>query len=159
MLLILGFANSWVDFISHCMNLVSYSILINGREGKRFSPSKGLRQGDPLSPYLYLVCSEELSTLMQLAKDEGLIERVRVSRKGPQISHLLFVDDTVLFGEATDPLKKYEEASGQCVNYEKSTAFYSSNTTDQMRELVTQVLNVHVSKNSCLPFVIYTTRD
>ncbi|KAA3483063.1 reverse transcriptase [Gossypium australe] len=150
MLLKMGFANSWVEFIIHCISSISYSII-----RRQFCPFRGLRQGNPLSTYLFLVRSEGLSSLMHLAKEERLGEKVRVSRKGPQISHLLFTDDCILFGEASLKgaqtfkriLKEYEEVPGQCVNYEKSTAFYSSNTTAQMRYLVSQVLNDRNSTN------------
>ncbi|KAG8482089.1 hypothetical protein CXB51_027072 [Gossypium anomalum] len=69
--------------------------------GVKFQPSRGLRQGDPLSPFLFLICGEGLSSLMRLAAREGLLKGVKASRNGPPISHLLFADDCILFGEAT----------------------------------------------------------
>ncbi|KAA3479525.1 reverse transcriptase [Gossypium australe] len=75
----------------------------------------------------------------KLRIEEGSLRKVKASRKGPQISHL-FADDYVLFREATDKgtatfekvLKEYEVCSGQCINYGKSTMFFSSNTTDNV---------------------------
>lgn len=72
-----------------------------------------------------------------MAIAEGLMKGVRASRRGPKISHLLFADDCILFGEVKNRgvrilkeiLKEYEQRSGQCVNFSKSTIFYSSNTT------------------------------
>lgn len=60
----MGFDALWIDLIMRCISSVSYSILINGAIGERFYPSRGLRQGDPLSPFLFLICNEGLSTLM-----------------------------------------------------------------------------------------------
>lgn len=66
-----------------------------------FRSSRGLKQGDPLSPFLFLICSESLSSIMNLAMKEGQLKGVRVSKGGPQISHLLFMDDYVLFEKET----------------------------------------------------------
>ncbi|KAA3487748.1 reverse transcriptase [Gossypium australe] len=121
--------------------------------GSNFKPARGLRQGDPLSPFLFLICSEGLSSLMRLAKEEGLIKGARASRRGPEISHLLFADDCILFGEATDKgarilrdiLNEYEGCSGQCINFNKSTKFFSANTSNEQRDETSLVLGVRSS--------------
>lgn len=82
--------------------------------------------------------------------------RAKVSRRGPRISHLLFVDDSILFREASqrgasalkEVLWEYENVLGQCVNFDKSMAFYSSNTLDSIRNEVSHILNI---KNSINP--------
>lgn len=61
----LGFDRKWVDLILNCITFISYSIIVNGMRGNEFYPSRGLRQGDPLSPFLFLLCSKGLSTLMR----------------------------------------------------------------------------------------------
>lgn len=67
----LGFNEGWIKLVMSCVSTVSYSILINGKSGDHFLPSRGLRQGDPLSLYLFLVCAEGMSTLIQSAENKG----------------------------------------------------------------------------------------
>ncbi|KAA3456919.1 reverse transcriptase [Gossypium australe] len=151
----MGFARSWVELIMKCIKNVSYTVSINGNRGRVFEPSRGLRQGDPLSPFLFLICSEGLSALLRSAKKSGLIKGAKASRKGPEISHLLFADDCMMFGEATeegakvlkDILKVYENCSGQCVNFGKSTVFYSSNTNMEAKDTVSSLLGVRCSSS------------
>lgn len=99
----MGFPRYWVDFIMHCISIVSYFVVLNAEgEGERiFKLSRGLRQRDPLSPYLFLFCYEGLSSLMRMKKQEGLLWEAKVSRRGPLVSHLMFADDCILFGDAT----------------------------------------------------------
>lgn len=97
----MGFASGWIELILKCVKSISYLVSINGRRGDFFRPSKGLRQGDPLSPFLFLLYSKGLSSLMRLMVQEGKIARTRASRTGPLISHLLFVDGCIVFGKAT----------------------------------------------------------
>ncbi|MBA0553809.1 hypothetical protein Golob_012958, partial [Gossypium lobatum] len=92
-----------------------------------------------------LLAYEVLHTFKQ---KEGLLKGAKVCHREPVVSHLLFADDCILFGEASERgagcfkriLKEYEEASSHCVNYEKSTTFYSMNTSIRDRELVTRIL-------------------
>ncbi|KAK5824413.1 hypothetical protein PVK06_019185 [Gossypium arboreum] len=97
----IGFAVEWVTLIMKCISTVSYTVNINGKRGDIFKPTRGLHQGDPLSPFLFLICSKGLSSLIIMSTVEGSMKRVKASRRGPEISHLLFADDCILFGEAT----------------------------------------------------------
>ncbi|KAA3463932.1 reverse transcriptase [Gossypium australe] len=93
---------------------------------------------------------------MRLDIREGVLGGAKVSRRGPKISHLFFVDDCILFGEASVKganvfkgiLKEYKEVSGQCVNYGKSTDFYSSNTFDYSSKIISQILRFIIQKIS-----------
>ncbi|KAH1097956.1 hypothetical protein J1N35_014877 [Gossypium stocksii] len=81
MMLRMGFESSWVDFIMQCVSTASYSISINGERGSLFKPERSLRQGDSLSPYLFLICSGGLSSLMRLAKEEGLVRGAKYAEE------------------------------------------------------------------------------
>ncbi|KAA3460530.1 reverse transcriptase [Gossypium australe] len=151
----MGFARNWIELIMRCVTSVSYAVIINGSRGRTFKPSRGLREGDPLSPYLFLICSEGLSALMRIVKKKGLIRGAKASRKGPEISHLLFANDCMMFGEATekgvrvlkDILQVYESCSGQCVKFGKSTVFYSTNTNEESKAAVLILLGVRSSSS------------
>ena len=79
-----------------CVSTVSYSLLINGEPMGNIKPSRGIRQGDPLSPYLFLLCSEGLHRMIKKAVDIGDIQGVSICRNGPKLTHLFFADDSLL---------------------------------------------------------------
>lgn len=120
----LGFHHTWVSLVMSCVRTVSYSVLINGEPKGFFYPSKGLHQGDPISPYLFLLCAEGLNALLARASKTKTIQGLSISRGGPKLTHLFFANDSVLFCRANmqecnvimDILKKYERASEQQVN-------------------------------------------
>lgn len=133
-----------------CVSSVSYSFLINGGPQGRVKTSRGLRQGDPLSPYLFILCTEVLSGLCDKAPANGSFPGIKVARNCPPINHLLFADDTMFFGKSsptscatlTSILQKYESASGQCINRGKSSITFSSKTTSAAKDRVKRDLNI-----------------
>jgi hypothetical protein len=96
----MGFSRRWVQWIMTCVTTVRYSVKFNGTLLEAFSPTRGLRQGDPLSPFLFLLFADGLSALLKHEVDQNNISGIKVCRRAPGISHLLFADDTLLFFRA-----------------------------------------------------------
>lgn len=99
MMIRIGFDVGWVTNLMQCVSMVSYLVIINGCTGSIFHPNRGLRQGNPLSPFLFLICNDGVSALMRLAINGGLSRGAKASRSDPQVSHLFFADDCILFEE------------------------------------------------------------
>ncbi|XP_040987780.1 uncharacterized protein LOC121235499 [Juglans microcarpa x Juglans regia] len=78
----MGFCGKWIELIMKCVSTVSYSVLVNGKPSCLIKPSRGLRQGDPLSPYLFILCAEGLSSLFDNSDLRGETRGVTVSRGG-----------------------------------------------------------------------------
>jgi hypothetical protein len=112
----MGFSSNWIKLIMMCVTSVHYSILVNGTLTGRIVPTRGIRQGDPISPYLFLMCAEVLSLNMIKADNEGVLAGVPTSKRGPRLNHLFFANDSLLFCRAdmghwnrlSNILKKYE---------------------------------------------------
>ena len=94
-----GFGSLWRKWILGCLSTVSYSIFINGRPRGKFKGSRGLRQGDPLSPFLFTLVADVLGRLIDKAKDSDAIHGFFVGRNKVEVTHLQFADDTLLFME------------------------------------------------------------
>lgn len=149
-LCLLGFHKTWIEWVMECVKTVTYSFLINGSLKGKVSPSRGLRQGDPLSPYLFILCTEVLSGLCKMGEEDGSLPGVRVARHSPPINHLLFVDDTMFFTKMESKscialesiLKKYEEASDQVINLSKSAIIFSSKNPIEVKRRVQRKLKI-----------------
>lgn len=93
----LGFSSAWVVWIMRCVQTVSYSFILNGDPKGKIIPSRGLRQGDSISPYLFLICAEVLSRLISTAESQESLHGVKICKGAPSISHLFFADDSLIF--------------------------------------------------------------
>jgi hypothetical protein len=96
-----NFPKRWIDLIMSCISTTSLSVLINGERLNEFASSRCIRQGDPLSPYIFILCMEYLVWLIHIEVDAGNWMGVKTSRFGPLFAHLYFADDLVLFAKAT----------------------------------------------------------
>lgn len=130
-----GFPHHTINLIMSCVTQANLSVKWNNEGLERFAPIRGLRQGDPMSPYLFVLCMEKLALLIQekIASNKWL--PVKISRIGLSISHLFFADDCLLFTKATtsqarlvkEVLHSFCLASGMKVNIHKSRFLPSRN--------------------------------
>lgn len=90
----------WVDRVMKCVKSVSYSFLRDGDVFGEINPNRGIRQGDPISPFLYIICVEGLSGMIRVHEESGLLHGCKIANKAPSISHLLFADDCYFFSKS-----------------------------------------------------------
>lgn len=127
-LLAYGFHIDWVNMVMKLITSVSYQYKVNGFASSTLIPQRGLRQGDPLSPYIFILAADALSHMINKALDQNRIQGVQLAQGGPKLTHLFFADDALLFGKAThenmyqlvEILNIYSRASGQRINLGKS---------------------------------------
>ena len=133
---------------------VKYSILVNGEPCGHIQPSRGLKQGDLISPYLFLLCVKVLNSMVTQAKRDGLLLGVPTSKYGPRVSHLFFANDSLLFCRSSIPqcnrminiLKLYEETSSQRLNNNKTVIFFSIKMTQTAKEEIVEVAGIPVTQ-------------
>jgi hypothetical protein len=147
----LGFANSWIRSVMRCVTSARYAVRVNGDLTEPVVPMRGIRQGDPISPYLFILCTEGLSCLLKKQEAQGELQGIKNGRLGPSISHLLFADDSIFFAKSDrrsvdalhHTLNLFCDGSGQKINLDKSTIFFGNGCRNEIKMAVKQKLGVH----------------
>ncbi|KAL0396110.1 UNVERIFIED_CONTAM: hypothetical protein Scaly_0059400 [Sesamum calycinum] len=148
----LCFDNRFVRLIFTCISTVPFSFILNGKAKTHPISERRIRQGDPLSPYLFIFCVEATSRMLLSKEHKGLLIGTKIARRAHHVSHLLFFDDTIIYCEATLEYHRYvmdtlwhdELKSGQLVSMDKSTEMSSLNTPIENWEQLTDILRIQV---------------
>lgn len=139
----IGIPDKMINLVMHRVTSVETNINWNGSRGEFFPPQHGIRQANLISPYLFVLCMDKLSHIIEHEVNQKNRKGVKVGKKGNNISHLMFADDLLLFGEAnekqmksvTKSLSTFCNLSGQEVNKNKSSILFSNNVKIRMRTI------------------------
>jgi hypothetical protein len=145
-----GFPEKFVNWIMQCVSSVSSFVIINGGKTQWFRLSRGLRQGDPLFTYLFIICQEILFRLIEKEHALGLVSGVRMNRTGPAFTHVMYADDLFLFARANmrevkildDCLDKFCLWFGQMINRDKSGIVFSKLVQRDRKRAIKSELNM-----------------
>nr|KYP48048.1 LINE-1 reverse transcriptase isogeny [Cajanus cajan] len=140
----------WASILSPRLRMVW-----NGEALEEFTPSRGIRQGGPISPYLFVLCMERLFQLISAAVTSDQWKPIKLSRDGRPLSHLAFADDLVLFAEASinqveiikTCLDLFCASSGQKVSLEKTRIYFSKNVNHSIREEISSTFGYQCIDN------------
>ncbi|XP_059285175.1 uncharacterized protein LOC132038538 [Lycium ferocissimum] len=141
----MGFGTRWIRWIKYCINTVKFSILVNRSPTGFFSSKRGLRQGDPLSPFLFILAMEGMNDMLQNAKYNGWMKGFQVNFNADnnmEITHLQYADDTLIICDANRDRLRYlrmifiifEAISGLHINWGKSF-IYPVNSVVEIQSL------------------------
>eukprot|EP00253_Pinus_taeda_P033659 PITA_33659 len=151
-LLAFGFNAAWVRWIMSLLTSSFFSVLINGIPSETFRPSRGIRQGDPLSPFLFIIAAEGLGCSIKQAQHQNRLRGI-VIHNTPAATHQQFVDDTMLYGHPSVQearqlktlLADFSEASGASINLSKSQIFFF-NTPFAIQSAILRILQFSLAK-------------
>ncbi|MFS7909622.1 putative RNA-directed DNA polymerase [Helianthus anomalus] len=153
----MGFPDRWCNWIYGVLSSASSSVLVNGSPTIEFECTKGIRQGDPLSPFLFILVMEALSGLFRKASDIGVFKGIQLPNGGPILTHLLYADDVMVMGEWEDTnfksvmrmLRVFYLCSGLKINIHKSSLF----GTGISREMIKDQAESMRCKFGDIPFI------
>ena len=151
----MGFCARWVALMMSCVKTVSYSIMVNGEPMGMIHPKRGIRQGDPLSPFLFLLCTEGLHALIKHSTRNGDIKGFSLCKRGPKLTHLFFANDSLLFcrsiskdcNNVLNLLGEYEFWLGKKINKDKTAIFFSKSTMDEAKSSIKNLFQVQEVKS------------
>ena len=126
-----GFGIRWRKWMRGCLSSVSFAVLVNGNAKGWVKASRGLRQGDPLSPFLFTIVADVLSRMLLKAEERNVLEGFKVGRNRTRVSHLQFADDTIFFSSSREEdmmtlknvLLVFGHISGLKVNLDKGNIY------------------------------------
>lgn len=150
-----GFDVGWVDLVMKLVTSVSYKYKVNGYLSQVLIPQRGLRQGDPLSPYLFIMVADVLSHMLIKAQEHNHIQGIGWGEQGPVLTHLFFADDALLFAKPSPQevyqlvriLNLYSEASGQKINVTKSSLICGKFVSPLLKHSLARILNMDLWEN------------
>lgn len=154
-LLAYGFCEEWVQIVMKLVSSVSYRYKVNGFISAKIIPRRGLRQGDPLSPYLFILAADVLSAMLSKAQRQGEIQGFKLQEGVFSLTHLFFADDSLLFARATNEeafqlvriLNSYSKASGQKINLAKSRVICGKFVSLRAKQELASILNMQCWDN------------
>ena len=167
----LGFNSKWIQMIDQCISMVSFAILLEGSPFEKVTPIWGLRQGDHLSSFHFILGTEALSKLLIKEDLAGNLHGIKISRNSPLVSYLLFVDDLMVFSKGTaneascimSCISNFSSWSGQQVNLDKSSLFLSKNSSIATTSSIQAILNLHLipstTKHLGLPLFFHKNKN
>lgn len=153
----INFSIKWGKWILECVSSASASVLVNGSPSGNFNLGRGLRQGDPLSPFLFLIVAKGLSLLVSKAVEIKLLEAVEIGKEKVRVSHLQYADDTRFLcpgkleyiSVIKAILRNFELLSGLSVNFDKSV--FGASTWIRIYLILWQIfLGVGLGRDFCL---------
>lgn len=106
----MNFEQKWINWIMGCLSSARASVIINGAASKEFPLKRGVRQGDSLSPFLFILVAEGLSIAIEEAKEKSIFQGIQLPNNGPSLSHLQYADDAIFLGSWLMPnAQKFSE--------------------------------------------------
>lgn len=147
-----GFHHHFINLVLSCIKSSSFSVTINGQAYGSFNASRGIRQGCPLSPYLFVLALNELSDQLNEALQNQNIKGIKLSDSGPAIHSLLYADDLIITGTATveeatqikNIIDNFCRKSGQTPNWDKSGILFSKKTPSHIKHAINHIFPVPI---------------
>lgn len=152
-----GFGENFKKWILQCILTPNFFVMVNGEPKGFFGTNRGLWQGDPISPYLFILMAKVLGRSLKKAKEQGQLAILKPSRESMSYTHHQFVNDTILMGQANEKeankfkeiLSQYEDISMQKINLLKTNLFVLNSSEVKKRKLA----RIIGCKSSKLPLV------